>query len=76
MGNAVATVEQMTEYIKAKNPDVAQSVIDMIPFYLSEERQRVSVVILLLHSPVWKQVILDFPVLLLRSSRAISVAWE
>ena len=36
MGNAVATVEQMTEYIKAKNPDVAQSVIDMIPFYLSE----------------------------------------
>lgn len=36
MGNAVATVEQMTEYIKAKNPDVAQSVIDMIPFYLLE----------------------------------------
>ena len=26
----------MTAYIKAKNPDVAQSVIDMIPFYLSE----------------------------------------
>ena len=36
MGNAVATVEQMTAYIKAKNPDVAQSVIDMIPLYLSE----------------------------------------
>ena len=36
MGNAVATVEQMTEYIKAKNPDVAQSVVDMIPLYLSE----------------------------------------
>ena len=32
----MATVEQMTAYIKAKNPDVAQSVIDMIPFYLSE----------------------------------------
>ena len=26
----------MTTYIKAKNPDVAQSVIDMIPLYLSE----------------------------------------
>ena len=36
MGNAVATVEQMTAYIKAKNSDVAQSVIDMIPLYLSE----------------------------------------
>ena len=36
MGNAVATVEQMTAYIKAKNPDVAQSVVDMIPLYLSE----------------------------------------
>lgn len=28
MGNAVATVEQMTEYIKAKNPDVAQSCLE------------------------------------------------
>ena len=36
MGNAVARVEQMTAYIKAKNPDVAQSVVDMIPLYLSE----------------------------------------
>ena len=38
MGNAVSTVEQMTTYIKAKNPDVAQSVIDMIPLYLSEDK--------------------------------------
>ena len=36
MGNAVATVEQMTAYIKEKNPDVAQSVVDMIPLYLLE----------------------------------------
>lgn len=36
MGNAVATVEQMQKYIKSKNPDVAQSVMDMIPLYLSE----------------------------------------
>ena len=36
MGNAVATVEQMTAYIKTKNPDVTQSVVDMIPLYLSE----------------------------------------
>ena len=36
MGTAVATAEQMAAYIKAKNPSVAQSVIDMIPLYLSE----------------------------------------
>lgn len=36
MGTAVATAEQMVAYIKAKNPSVAQSVIDMIPLYLSE----------------------------------------
>ena len=35
-GKAQAAVEQMTAYIKAKNPSVAQSVIDMIPLYLSE----------------------------------------
>lgn len=35
-GKAEATAEQMTAYIKSKNPDVAQSVIDMIPLYLSE----------------------------------------
>lgn len=32
----VATVEQMRNYLKAKNPAVAQSVLDMIPLYLSE----------------------------------------
>lgn len=36
MGTAVATVKQMQEYIKKVNPNVAKSVIDMIPFYLSE----------------------------------------
>lgn len=36
MGDSVATVEQMEAYIKAKNPNVAQSVIEMIPLYLSE----------------------------------------
>ena len=36
VSNAVASTEQMTAYIKAKNPSVAQSVIDMIPLYLSE----------------------------------------
>lgn len=36
MGSSVATVEQMTAYIKAKNPSVAQSVIDMLPYYISE----------------------------------------
>ena len=36
MGNAVATAEQMKAHITAKNPNVSKSVIDMIPFYLSE----------------------------------------
>ena len=36
MDNAVATAQQMATYIKAKNPDVAQSAIDMIPYYISE----------------------------------------
>lgn len=36
MGTAKATAEQMAAYIKKKNPAVAQSVIDMIPLYLSE----------------------------------------
>lgn len=35
-GKAEATVEQMAAYIKAKNGSVAQSVLDMIPLYLSE----------------------------------------
>ena len=36
MGKAVATAEQMAAYLKKKNPSVAQSVLDMIPLYLSE----------------------------------------
>lgn len=34
--NAVATAAQMISYIKSKRPDVEQSVIDMIPYYISE----------------------------------------
>lgn len=36
MGTAKATAAQMQAYIKKKNPSVAQSVLDMIPLYLSE----------------------------------------
>ncbi|WP_044294475.1 N-acetylmuramoyl-L-alanine amidase [Robinsoniella peoriensis] len=36
MGNSAATVEQMKTYIKEKNPAVAQSVLDMLPLYLSD----------------------------------------
>ena len=36
MGAAVATADQMKAYLKAKNPNVAQSVLDMVPLYLSE----------------------------------------
>ena len=37
-GKAVATAAQMTAYIKSVNAKVPQSVIDMIPLYLSEGR--------------------------------------
>ena len=36
MGKAAATAEQMKSYLKKKNPAVVQSVLDMIPLYLSE----------------------------------------
>ncbi|MCI9229767.1 MAG: N-acetylmuramoyl-L-alanine amidase [Lachnospiraceae bacterium] len=36
MGNAAATEEQMKAYLKAKNPSVAKSVLDMVSLYLSE----------------------------------------
>lgn len=36
VGTAVATVEQMRARIKNVNPNVPQSVIDMIPYYISE----------------------------------------
>lgn len=36
MGTAVATVAQMRARIKAVNPNVPQSVLDMIPYYISE----------------------------------------
>ncbi len=37
-GEAVATAAQMVAYIKAKRPGVEQSVVDMIPLYLSESK--------------------------------------
>lgn len=36
MGKAVASVEQMSEYVREVNPSVNQSVLDMVPLYLSE----------------------------------------
>ena len=36
MGEAVATADQMRTYLQSKNPKVAQSVLDMVPLYLSE----------------------------------------
>ena len=36
MGNAVATADQMKAYLKAKNPSVAQPVLDMLPLYFLE----------------------------------------
>ena len=36
MGKAAATAEQMKAYLKKKNPSVPQSVLDMIPLYISE----------------------------------------
>ncbi|MCM1561333.1 MAG: N-acetylmuramoyl-L-alanine amidase [Butyrivibrio sp.] len=36
MGKAAAGIGQMVAYLKGKNPPVAQSVLDMLPLYLSE----------------------------------------
>ena len=36
MGKAAAMAEKMREYVKRKNPSVAQSVLDIVPLYLSE----------------------------------------
>ncbi len=36
MAGDTVLVEQMKAYLKAKNPNVAQSVLDMVPLYLSE----------------------------------------
>ena len=36
MGKPAVTAEQMKAYLKKKNPSVPQSVLDMIPLYLSE----------------------------------------
>ena len=36
MGKAKATADQMKSYLKKKNPSVPQSVLDMVPLYLSE----------------------------------------
>ena len=36
MGKAVASVEQMREYVRKVNPSVNQSVLNMVPLYLSE----------------------------------------
>lgn len=36
MGKAAATAEQMKRHIKNMNPEVEQSVLDMIPLYISE----------------------------------------
>lgn len=36
MGSSVANAEQMRRYVKKMNPEVEDSVIDMIPYYLSE----------------------------------------
>lgn len=35
-GTSVATAEQMISYIKAKNPNADETIINMIPFYISE----------------------------------------
>lgn len=39
-GTAKATAAQMIAYIKSKNSAVAQSVIDMIPYYISEGKTK------------------------------------
>ena len=73
MGNAMATAEQMKAYLKAKNPSVAQSVLNMVPLYLSEGKE--GGVTSPLRSPALRQGILPFPALRSRFRRIISAAW-
>lgn len=75
MGNATATAEQMKAYLKAKNPKVTQSVLEMVPLYLSEGKQREYRAISLLRSPALRRAILPFPALRSRFPRTISAAW-
>ena len=59
MGQAAATVQQMQAYIKKVNPKVPDSVIKMIPLYVSEGALEC---VEILHSlrVVLRLVILDF----------------
>ena len=75
MGSAMATAEQMKAYLKAKNPNVAQSVLDMVPLYLSGAGQREYGATSPLHSPALRRAILPFPALRSRFPRTISAAW-
>ena len=74
-GIAMATAEQMKAYLKAKNPNVAQSVLDMVPLYLSGAGQREYGATSPLHSPALRRAILPFPALRSRFPRTISAAW-
>ena len=38
-GDSVASIDQMVTYVKSKNPNVDKSVIEMIPFYISEGKR-------------------------------------
>ena len=74
MGAAAVTAAQMASYIKRVNPGVAQSVVDMLPLYLSEgaaEGVRGDVAF----AQSWKRGISVFPARRFGWSRIISAAW-
>jgi hypothetical protein len=75
MGNAVAAAEQMKAYLKAKNPNVVQSVLDMVRCIFRKEKRRECVATSPLRSPALRRGISLFPAPQSRFPRTISAAW-
>lgn len=61
MGKAQASVTQMQAYIKRANPKVSDSVIKMIPLYITEGTQEGVRGDIALLSPAWKPETLRSP---------------
>lgn len=75
MGNAVEAAEQMKAYLKAKNPNVVQSVLDMVRCIFRKEKRRECVATSPLRSPALRRGISLFPAPQSRFPRTISAAW-
>ena len=61
MGKSQASIEQMRAYIRKMNPKVSDSVIKMIPLYITEGAAEGVRGDIALPSPVWKPETLRSP---------------